>query len=72
MNEANIFGTGLILGIIIACFMALWIATKLDNDNTSTMCRQLYSKTVNYETCMGKNFQDITKLIKPIDTEVEE
>ena len=61
-----------VVGLVLYVLFAIGIHIRLDYDATKAICSNLYSQTVNYEACMNKDFQDTVKLIKPIDTEVEE
>lgn len=59
-----------VIGLALYLICSVCLCFYINYDATKAICSNLYSKTANYETCMGKNFQDIAKLIKPIDTEV--
>ena len=61
-----------VVGLVLYIIFAVGLCIRLDYDATKALCSNLYSKTSNYEACMNKDFQDTAKLIKPIDTEVEE
>lgn len=72
MNEPNVFFVGLLWGIMVTFWGAIAVCAGLDEIKVQTICRQLYSQTANFEACIDKNFNVVVKLIKPIDTEVEE
>ena len=63
---------------ILVWIVMVWViiapAVQLVQDyyQKKELCSNLYSKTVNYEACLAKRVTDSLKLIKPIDTEVEE
>ena len=61
-----------VIGLALYVICSVCLCFYINYDATKAICSNLYSRTANYEACMSRKFEDTVKLIKPIDTEVEE